>query len=134
MKKLIACAGVLTLVACGQPAETEAEPEEVVEEEAVAMAVDGGTLVGAYSTTSEDGTEAVWTLANDGTFTLETEGVDPVTGTYTNTDTETGATFCADPEGDEAGEICYDISTPAEDGTWTATDPDGNVLAVSRKE
>lgn len=133
MKKLIACAGVLALAACSQPAETEAEPEAPVEEP-VAMAVDGGTLAGAYSSIGADGTEALWTLAADGTFTLETAGADPVTGTFTNTDTETGATFCADPAGDEVGEICYAISTPGEDGSWTATDPAGNVLAVTRKE
>ncbi|WP_394727825.1 hypothetical protein [Altererythrobacter sp. GH1-8] len=133
MRKLIIVASLAALAACAQDAEPEAEPEEAVED-AVPMAVDGGTLAGAYTSTGADGTVAVWTLAEDGTFTLETEGSDPVTGTFTNTDTETGANFCADPEGEEVGEICYAISTPAEDGSWTATDPEGNVLTIARRE
>jgi len=130
MKKIALIAGVLALAACAEAEAPEPEPTEEVAE--APMAIDGGPLAGSYSTTDSEGTASVWTLAEDGTFTLVTEGMDPVTGTYTNTPGENGATFCADPEGEEAGETCFAISVPAEDGSWTATDPDGNVLNVSR--
>ena len=130
MKKWIALASMAALAACAEAEAPAPEPtEEVVE---AATAIDGGPLAGAYQTTDTEGTEAMWTLAEDGTFTLETEGEDPVSGTYTNTPGDEGATFCADPDGDEAGETCFAISVPGEDGSWTATDPDGNVLTVSR--
>ncbi|WFL77161.1 hypothetical protein P7228_14380 [Altererythrobacter arenosus] len=132
MKRWIALASVAALAACSEAEAPAPEPtEEVVE---VPMAVDGGPLAGSYATTDSNGGKAVWTLAEDGTFTLAADGADPVTGTYSNTPGDDGATFCADPEGDDAGETCFAISNPAEDGTWTATDPDGNVLTVSRSE
>ena len=135
MKILYAMVATVALAACSQAEapEEEAATEEVVAE--VPMAVDGGTLAGTYNTVDGDGGNAVWTLADDGTFTLAAEGADPVAGTYTNTPNEDGsATFCADPDGDEAGETCFAISNPNSDGGWTATDPDGNVLTVSRGE
>lgn len=132
MRLFIALASATALAACSQAEAPESEAEEPAAE--APSAVDGGPLAGAYTTTDASGTEAVWTLAEDGTFTLETEGEDTVSGTYTNEDGDDGSTFCADPEGDEAGETCFAISVPGEDGSWTATDPDGNVLNVSRVE
>ena len=130
MRKLIALAGIAALAACQQ---AEAPAEEAMEEVAEApTGIDGGPLAGTYNTVGADGAAATWTLAEDGTFTLAADGADPVSGTYTNTPGDEGATFCADPEGDEAGETCFAISVPAEDGSWTATDPDGNVLTVTR--
>lgn len=136
MKKIVAYASLLALAACAQPAEedVDASPDQTSVEQITPLAVDGGPLAGAYSTVDAEGTEALWTLAEDGTFTLETDGADPVSGTYTNTDGDTGSTFCADPEGDDAGEVCFAISIPGEDGRWTATDPEGNVLQVTRAE
>ncbi len=138
MKRLLIVASCLAIAACGEaaaPVEEEAAVEEVAAEVAEApAAVDGGPLAGSYNTVDADGQSAVWTLAEDGTFTLAAEGVDPVSGTYTNTTGEDGDTFCADPEGDEAGETCWAISTPAEDGSWTATAEDGSVLTVNRAD
>lgn len=131
MKNFAIIAAVGMVAACSQ---SEAPAPEPTEEAAAApLAIDGGPLAGSYASTDADGNTAVWTLAEDGTFTLAAEGVDPVTGTYTNTPKDDGtATFCADPEGDDAGETCYAISAPGEDGSWTATDPDGKVQTVKR--
>jgi len=129
---ILISASILALAACSQ-----AEAPEPVEEEAVEAApaaVDGGPLAGSYNTVDADGQAAVWALAEDGTFTLSAEGVDPVSGTYTNTSGDEGDTFCADPEGDDAGETCWAISEPAEDGSWTATAEDGSVLNVTRAD
>lgn len=132
MKKLIALASVITLAAC-QQAEAPA-PEPTEEAAAVPLAIDGGPLAGTYNSVDAEGAKAVWTLADDGTFSLAAEGADPVTGTYTNTPNDDGATFCADPAGDDTPEACWAIGKPAEDGSWTATAEDGIVLTVSRSE
>ena len=130
MKKWITLASVAVLAACQQ---AEAPAEEAVEEVAEApTAVDGGPLAGTYNAVDSNGGAATWTLAEDGTFTLTADGADPVSGTFTNTPGDVGATFCVDPEGDEAGETCFAIGEPVEDGSWTATDPDGNVMTVTR--
>ncbi len=134
MRILIATASAFALAACSQAEAPEPEVEEPAAEAEASTIVDGGPLAGAYSTVSADGVEASWTLAEDGTFTLETEGEDVVTGTYRNEDGEDGSKFCADPAGDEAGEICFALSVPGDDGSWTATDPDGSVLTVTRAE
>jgi len=132
MKQIVMIAAIGALAACSEAEAPAPEPTDTATA-AAPLAIDGGPLAGSYSTTDAEGGEAVWTLAEDGTFTLVAEGVDPVAGTYTNTPNEDGtAKFCADPEGDEAGETCYAISVPGEDGSWTATDPDGNVLTVKR--
>lgn len=130
MKKIILAASILGLAACSQPEEAAPVEEEVAE--AAPLGIDGGPLAGSYSTVDADGQSAIWELAEDGTFTLTAEGVDPVTGTYTNTSGDDGDTFCADPEGDDAGETCWAISPPGEDGSWTATAEDGSVLTVNR--
>lgn len=130
MKKWIGLAGTVALAACQQ---AEAPAPETTEEAAAApMAIDGGPLAGTYNTVDAEGTAAVWTLADDGTFTLAAEGTDPVTGTYTNTSGDDGDTFCADPEGDDTPETCWAIGKPGDDGSWTATAADGSVLTVTR--
>jgi len=132
MRKILISASILALAACSQAEEpAPVEEEEVVEAPA---AIDGGPLAGSYNTVDADGQSAIWELAEDGTFTLTAEGVDPVTGTYSNTSGDDGDTFCADPDGDEAGETCWAISVPGEDGSWTATADDGSVLTVNRAE
>ena len=132
MRKILISASILALAACSQAEEpAPVEEEEVVEAPA---AIDGGPLAGSYNTVDADGQSAIWELAEDGTFTLTAEGVDPVTGTYTNSSGEDGDTFCADPDGDEAGKTCWAISVPGEDGSWTATADDGSVLTVNRAD
>ena len=129
---ILISASIIALAACSQ-----AEAPAPVEEEAVEAApaaIDGGPLAGSYNTVDGDGQAAIWNLADDGTFTLSAEGVDPVTGTYTNTSGEGGDTFCADPAGDDAGETCWAIGEPGEDGSWTATAEDGSVLTVTRAD
>ena len=125
MRKTLALAGILVLAACS---EAEAPAPEPTEEAAAApTAIDGGPIAATYNVEGPDGAASVWTLAEDGTFTLTAEGVDPVTGTYTSE----GDQFCADPEGEDAGQICYTQAIGA-DGAWTSTDPEGAVSKVVR--
>lgn len=125
MRKLLTLASVLALAACS---EAEAPAPEPTEEAAMApTAIDGGPVAATYNVVGPDGAASVWILAEDGTFTLTAEGVDPVTGTYTLV----GDVFCADPVGEDTAAICY-TQAIAEDGTWTSTDPDGAASTVTR--
>jgi len=96
------------------------------------ITVDGGTVAGTFSTVDTDGAEAIWTMNEDGTFTLAANGLDPVTGTYINITSENGAVLCAKPDDADAGDLCWDLSRPGEDGSWTATSDDGSVLTMTR--
>ena len=125
MRKLVVIASIAVLAACSEPEAPAPEPTE--EAAAAPTAVDGGPVAGTYNVEGPDGTASVWTLAEDGTFTLTAEGVDPVTGTYTSE----GDQFCADPEGEDRPAVCY-TQTIGEDGSWTSTDPDGGVSKVVR--
>lgn len=125
MRKAFALAAVLVLAACSK--EEAPAPEPTEEAAAAPTAIDGGPIAATYNVEGPDGVASVWTLAEDGTFTLTSEGVDPVTGTYTSE----GDQFCADPEGEEAAQVCY-TQAIAEDGTWTSTDPEGAVSKVTR--
>lgn len=125
MRKTLALAGILVLAACSKAEAPAPEPTE--EAAAAPTAIDGGPLAATYNVEGPDGAASVWTLAEDGTFTLTAEGVDPVTGTYTSE----GDQFCADPEGEDAGQVCYTQAIGA-DGTWTSTDPEGAVSKVVR--
>ena len=100
------------------------------------ITVDGGTVAGTFNTVDIDGAEAIWTINEDGTFTLAANGLDPVTGTYININSENGAVFCAKPNDADAetGDLCWDLSHPGEDGSWTATADGGSVLVVTRVE
>ncbi|MFZ9396098.1 MAG: hypothetical protein ACO25F_08580 [Erythrobacter sp.] len=127
MQKIILLTSILALAACAKPAEEAPAPAAEETASAAPTAVDGGPVAGTYNVEGPDGAASVWALAEDGTFTLTAEGVDPVTGTYTSE----GDTFCADPEGEEAAEVCYKQAI-GDDGTWTSTDPDGGVSKVAR--
>lgn len=137
MKTIIAVAALAVLSACGgsAPEDTTEEPAAAAPAAEVAMAVDGKPLAGSYNSVATDGSKSVWTLADDGTFTLTADGTDPVSGKYVNTANDDGtAKFCADPDGDDAAEVCYAISAPGADGGFTSTDPEGNVFTVARAD
>lgn len=125
MHKLVAIASIVLLAACSEPEAPAPEPTE--EAAAAPTAIDGGPVAATYNVEGPDGAASVWILAEDGTFTLTSEGVDPVMGTYTLE----GDLFCADPEGEDTAAVCY-TQAIGEDGTWTSTDPDGAVSKVTR--
>ncbi|MFN2100573.1 hypothetical protein [Altererythrobacter sp. MF3-039] len=122
MKKLLAATAILALTAC---AEQEAE-EAMVEEEVAAaetIAVPGGP--GDYEVTYSDGSVGTFTANEDGTFSAQV-GDDASTGTITEADGKT----CFDADGDEEGAMCWTNSEVGEDGSFTSTSDDGEVVTV----
>ena len=125
MKRLIAVAGMAALAACSQPATEEAE-EAAPMEEAAAPATGGP---GTFEVTYADGSVGTLVSAEDGTFTF-TLGEETGTGTVTETDGK----ICFDPDAEDMETNCWTTGEVAEDGSWSSTSDDGEVVTVRRVE
>ena len=125
MKKLIAVAATAILAACGGAPE-EAAPEEAPVEEVVA---ESAVVPGTYEVTWSDGNVSTMVVNDDGTFN-STAGEEASSGTVE----EVEGKVCFDAEGDEEGAMCWTASEPAEDGSWTSTSDDGEVVTVRAVE
>lgn len=128
MKKLALIAAFAALSACSQEAEEPADTtamEEAVPAETMAMEEDPA---GTYDVKMADGTMGTTVINADGTYT--DTGADGTTqsGTFVRKDGKD----CFDPEGDDP-EMCWTVSEPAADGSFTATDPEGNTVTVTRR-
>lgn len=119
MTKLLAATAILALTACAEQEAEDAMAEEAVEETAAV----GGP--GTYEVTYADGSVGTLTSNEDGTFSAMI-GEEAGTGTYTEEDGK----VCFDADGDEEGAMCWTNSEPGEDGSWTSTSDDGEVVTV----
>ncbi|MDZ4306627.1 hypothetical protein [Allopontixanthobacter sp.] len=132
MRKILMLSAIAVLAACS-PAETtdEAEaPAEVVEAPVAVTAADGGPSAGTYKITSADGKVTMEEVRADGTYTSTTEGEAPKTGTWEQKSPET---YCTTEDAEGAVQKCH-TETVGEDGVWTSTDPEGEVVTVERVE
>lgn len=130
MKKLILCAGVLALAACGGgEAETDAmDDKAAMEDTAMVDTVvdpDSPVIPGNYDLAYADGTTGTLTIGEDGTY-ASTHGADTASGMVTEVDGKA----CFDPEGSPPA-MCWTNSERAEDGSVTSTSDDGVVVKVS---
>ena len=130
MKKLVLIAAIAALSACSQKAEeskeTAAAPAETV---ASAAAADSGTAPGVYDVKMADGTMASTVINADGTYVDTDPKGKEVKGLYASHDGKD----CFDPEGDALG-MCWAVSKPGADGSFTATADDGTVVTVTPKK
>ena len=130
MKKIILLATLSMLAACSQKAEEKKEvPAEPVAAAAPAPAADSGTAPGTYDVKMADGTMGTTTINADGTYVDTDAKGKQVKGLYATHDGKD----CFDPEGDEMG-MCWAVSKPAADGSFTATADDGTVVTVTPKK
>lgn len=123
MKKLIAIASIAALAACSKPADETPAPADTAMAEAT-PAVDTGTAPGTYTETDATGAPAGTTTINaDGTFeTTDAKGT-VTKGTYARKDGKD----CFTTEG-QSEEVCWTVTAPAADGSFTATNPDGSIV------
>ena len=122
MRIVLTLAAVAALAACSEPA-PESAPADTAE--APAPMVAEGVMPGTYAVTDADGGAATTTINADGTYVdIDAEGTE-TRGTYVRRDGQD----CFDPEGDEA-EMCWTVTTPDADGTFTATSADGTTVTV----
>ena len=121
MRIILTFAAVAALAACSEPA-PEPMPEETATPEAMAEV---GVTPGTYAVTDPDGAMGTTTINADGTYLdVEDEG-NETRGAYVRR----GGQDCFDPEGDEA-EMCWTVTPPAADGSFTATSADGTTVTV----
>jgi len=134
MKKLVLLAALVAVSACSQKSEekkdTAAAPAETAAPAAAAApAVGSGTAPGTYDVKMADGTMATTTINADGTYVDTDAKGKLIKGQYATHDGKD----CFDPEGDEMG-MCWAVTKPAADGSFTATADDGTVVTVTPKK
>ena len=130
MRKIALIAALSMLAACSQKTEEKKEtPAEPVAEAAPAPAADSGTAPGTYDVKMADGTMGTTTINADGTYVDTDAKGKQVKGLFATHDGKD----CFDPEGDEMG-MCWAVSKPAADGSFTATADDGTVVTVTPKK
>jgi hypothetical protein len=127
MKKLVLIAAVAALSACSQKADEDATDTAAVETPAPAETMAADTVApGTYDVKMADGTMGSTVINADGTYTDTDADGKTVSGTFARKDGKD----CFDPEGDEP-EQCWTTTTPAADGSFTATAPDGTTVTVT---
>lgn len=130
MKKIVLLAALSMLAACSQKTEEKKEtPAEPVAEAAPAPAADSGTAPGTYDVKMADGTMGTTTINADGTYVDTDAKGKAVKGQYATHDGKD----CFDPDGDEMG-MCWAVTKPGADGSFTATADDGTVVTVTPKK
>jgi hypothetical protein len=130
MKKLVLLAALTALSACSQKAEEKKEVAAAPAAEAApAPTADSGTQPGTYDVKMADGTMATTTINADGTYVDTDARGKAIKGQYATHDGKD----CFDPEGDEMG-MCWAVTKPGADGSFTATADDGTVVTVTPKK
>jgi hypothetical protein len=126
MRRLIIAASVVALAACGPvPKEQPAAEEATAPAEAPVVA--NGSPMGSYIATAADGTEMTSTINADGTYSeTAADGTMIAEGTWAVVDGKT----CFTPNGDGAVAECFTETAPAEDGSFSATNDDGQTVTV----
>jgi ABC-type oligopeptide transport system substrate-binding subunit len=123
MRIILTLAAVAALTACSEPA-PEPAPAETAEAPPPPMVAEGAAP-GTYDVTDVNGGTGTTTINADGTYVdVNAEGTE-TRGTYMRRDGQD----CFDPEG-EAAEMCWTMTPPAADGTFTATSADGTTVTV----
>lgn len=129
MKKLILLATLAALSACSQKAEESKETADApTQAPAPAAPADSGTAPGTYDVKMADGTMGTTTINADGTYSDTDAKGKVVKGKFAHKDGKD----CFDADGDEA-EMCWTVSAPGADGSFTATSPDGTMVTVMPK-
>ncbi|MBA3942821.1 MAG: hypothetical protein C0520_16590, partial [Sphingopyxis sp.] len=91
-----------------------------------APAADSGTAPGTYDVKLADGAMASTVINADGTYVDTGPDGKSVKGKFANKDGKD----CFDPDGDDP-EVCWTATTPAADGSFTATNPEGTTVTVT---
>lgn len=125
MKKLVLFAAVAALSACSQKAEEAPAPADTATTDAMAAPADVGVAPGTYDVKDADGKLAKTVINADGTY----EDTDPTGKVTKGTYTRKNGQDCFDEEGD-AAEVCWNITPPGADGSFTATTSDGKTVVT----
>lgn len=131
MRTLVSLAALATLTACGSNAAEDAAPDTPEAEEEITLGSTAmGDIAGTYEITLSDGSVALQTINEDGTY-VDTTSDGTRTGGGTWRVGDAGA-MCFDPEGDDPEE-CYAGGEPGENGAFEVLGSDGSVTSSVRK-
>ncbi len=124
MNKFVMLAVVAALAACSETAD-----EPVATETTVAttepVATEQGVAPGTYEVEDADGAMGTTMIAADGSYIdTDAEGTE-TRGAYVRRNGQD----CFDPAGDDP-EMCWTVTAPAADGSFTGTSPDGTTVTV----
>ncbi|MCB2082986.1 MAG: hypothetical protein H6920_04205 [Sphingomonadaceae bacterium] len=129
MKKLILMAGCAALAACSGAKEDAAPEGDAAATTAEAPAED--SMAGTYEATAADGTVITTTIDAEGNYVDTVDGKQ--TGSGTVAVAKNGQTCFNSSEAGAAPE-CWTDGEKAEDGSWTATNDDGESVTVRKVE
>jgi hypothetical protein len=124
MRKLVLIAAVAALSACNQKTEEAPAATDTAMAEATPMA-DAGATPGTYDVKMADGTMGKTVINADGTYVDTDKDGKEVRGTVARKDGKD----CFDPEGADP-EMCWTVTTPGADGSFTATTADGKTTVT----
>lgn len=127
MRRIMIFAAVAALGACSKPAEepTASEPTAAATE---AAAEASQSPVGDYTFVDKDNKQGKLSIAADNTYAVTLPDGTAQKGAFSMSDGK----GCYDPEGDKDPTVCWTNGKPAEDGTWQATNDQGDVVTVTR--
>jgi hypothetical protein len=119
---------VAILAACSRDAEEPADTAAKEDPEPAAVVPMGQEAAGTYNVKRYNGGTSTIVINADGTYSDNGPGGTIETGRFALKDGKR----CFDPEGDEA-EVCWTVSQPRADGSFTATDPEGHIVTLMRE-
>ena len=128
MKKFVLIVAVAALSACSQEGEDPADAAAMEGPEptrSVAMEQDPA---GTYDVKRYSGGTSTIVIGADRTYTDRLPDGTTQSGTFALK----GGKYCFDPQGDEA-EVCWTVSQPGAEGSFTATDPEGHTVTLTRR-
>lgn len=127
MKKLIALASCVALAACAQ-----GEDDAAVEADAAttAEAPAEESMAGTYEATMADGTVVTTIVDEDGNYVDRVDGARVEMGTVAMVNGQT----CFNSSEEGSAPDCWTDGEKAEDGSWTATNDDGESVTVRKVE
>jgi hypothetical protein len=124
MKKLVLIAAIAALSACNQKTDEVPVATDTATAAADTMATaDNGA--GTYDVKMADGTMGKTVINADGTYVDTDKDGKEVRGTFARKDGKD----CFDPAGSDP-EVCWTVTTPGADGSFTATTPDGKTTVT----
>ena len=124
MKKLVLIAAVAALSACNQKADEAPPATDTAMAEATPMP-DAAVTPGTYDVKMADGTVGKTVINADGTYVDTDKDGKEVRGAFARKDGKD----CFDPEGTDP-EVCWTVTAPGADGSFTATTPDGKTVVT----
>lgn len=131
MRTLVTLAALAALTACGSNAAEDAATDTPEAEEDITLGSTAmGDVAGTYEITLSDGSVALQTINEDGTY-VDTTSDGTRTGGGTWRVGDAGA-MCFDPEGEDPEE-CYAGGEPGENGAFEVLGSDGSVTSSVRK-